>query len=116
MILASRSAAAVLLSLSFACPGVAPAAFAKGDASRSWRVEKCLRYKRAWSQAVSRLGPRGLGKEFLDRHAGFLASGCTARSKVCPRSAEELRLANIMVVLAMNAGTASTFPPFGCAR
>jgi len=44
--------------------------------------------------------------EFLDRHEAFLASGCTAKADVCPRSPEELELANIMVVAAMNAGTA----------
>ena len=58
----------------------------------------------------------GLGQEFLDRHEAFLASGCTAQANVCPRSAEELDLANMMVVAAMNAGTASTFPPFACRK
>ena len=32
------------------------------------------------------------------------------------RSAEELDLANVMVILAMNVGTASTFPPFSCRK
>src|SRR3954447_21656853 len=50
--------------------------------------------------------------KFLDRHEAFLASGCTAKADVCPRSPEELELANIMVLAAMNAGTASTFLPF----
>jgi hypothetical protein len=49
-------------------------------------------------------------------HEAFLASGCTARAAVCPRSAEELEIANVMVVLAMNAGTASTFLPFSCRK
>ena len=51
-----------------------------------------------------------------DRHEAFIASGCTRQGNVCPRSAEELDLANMMVVAAMNAGTASTFPPFACRR
>ena len=77
---------------------------------------KCARYKTAWSEALARRGTKGLGQEFLDRHEAFLASGCTAQANVCPRSAEELDLANMMVVAAMNAGTASTFPPFACRK
>ena len=83
---------------------------------QSWRDVKCIRYQKAWSGALARLGTRGLGKAFLDSHEAFLASNCTKPSDVCPQSAEELKLANIMVVLAMNAGTASTFPPFQCRK
>ncbi|MBZ6074948.1 hypothetical protein [Microvirga puerhi] len=83
---------------------------------QSWREIKCTRYRTAWSEAVARHGTQGLSKDFLSRHEAFLASGCTARADVCPRSAEELDLANMMVVAAMNAGTASTFPPFACRK
>jgi hypothetical protein len=84
--------------------------------SQSWPEVKCARYKKGWSEALARMGTRGLGREFLDAHEAFLASGCTARADVCPRSTEELDLANVMVILAMNAGTASTFPPFACRK
>jgi len=77
---------------------------------------KCDRYRKAWSDALARRGTRGLGREFLDRHEAFLASGCTARADVCPRSVEELDLANVLTILAMNAGTASTFLPFACRK
>lgn len=82
----------------------------------SWAEVKCTRYRKAWSDALARLGTKGLTQDFLDRHEAFLASGCTAQGDVCPRSDEELKLANMMVVAAMNAGTASTFPPFACRR
>lgn len=82
----------------------------------SWVEVKCARYKKAWDQALERTQAKGLGREFLERHDAFLASGCTARADVCPRSEEELFVANMMVVAAMNAGTASTFPPFACKR
>lgn len=85
-------------------------------APRSWPEEKCARYELAWRQAFARRGEKGLGREFLASHAAFLASGCTAAASVCPRSAEELDLANIMVISAMNAGMASTFPPFACRK
>lgn len=84
--------------------------------SQSWPEVKCARYKKAWSDALARRGAEGLGRDFLERHEAFLASGCTARTDVCPRSAQELDLANMMVVAAMNAGTASTFPPFSCRK
>ena len=79
-----------------------------------WMREKCARYSAAWAGALDRQGTAGLGAEFLARHAAFLASGCTAPADVCPRSEEEFALANIMIVRAMNAGAASTFPPFAC--
>ena len=89
-------------------------AAAQDGRSPSWSEVKCARYTKAWTDALARRGRGGLGQEFIDRHEAFLASGCTARADVCPRSAEELDLANVLVVLAMNAGTASTFLPFAC--
>ena len=91
-------------------------ALAQDSQPQSWSEVKCARYKKAWSEALTRRGTQGLGPEFLDNHDAFLASGCMAQANVCPKSAEELELANIMVILAMNAGTASTFLPFSCRK
>jgi hypothetical protein len=107
-------ALAILLAV-FVAGGAFPLA-AQESQTQTWPEVKCARYKAAWSQALARRGSHGLGKDFLDRHVAFLASGCTTRADVCPRSEEELALANIMVVAAMNAGTASTFPPFACRK
>lgn len=82
--------------------------------ARTWTEEKCARYSKGWSELVARRGTAGLGEAFLARHEAFLASGCLARGDVCPRSAAELDVANILTILAMNAGTASTFLPFAC--
>jgi hypothetical protein len=92
------------------------ATVAQDGARPSWSEVKCDRYKKAWADALARRGTKGLGRDFVERHDAFLASGCTAQADVCPRSSEELELANIMVVAAMNAGTASTFPPFACRK
>jgi hypothetical protein len=105
---------AVVALLTSSCAGDAPSARAQTSPSQSWPEVKCSRYRKAWSEALQRRGTQGLGREFLERHEAFLASGCTTRADVCPRSAAELDLANMMVVAAMNAGTASTFPPFSC--
>lgn len=83
---------------------------------QSWSEVKCARYKKGWSDALARRGTRGLGREFLDSHEAFLASGCRAGAGVCPRSPEELELANVLTIVAMNAGTASTFLPFACRK
>lgn len=111
-----KSFAAIALWLAvIAVSGVSPA-FAQDSQPQSWPEVKCARYRKAWSDALAHRGTKGLGKEFLDRHEAFIASGCTTKGDVCPRSTEELDLANMMVVAAMNAGTASTFPPFACSK
>ncbi|MGK7860973.1 hypothetical protein [Falsiroseomonas sp. E2-1-a4] len=105
------------LALALLLPGlllpVGPAA-AQAFATRDWNAEKCARYTALWPQALAMFGREGLGAEFLDRHAAFLASGCRARVEVCPRSVQELALADAMTIAAMNAGTASSFVPFRC--
>jgi hypothetical protein len=91
-------------------------ALAQDTRRQSWSEIKCERYKKAWSDALARRGTKGLGQPFIASHEAFLASGCSIRGDVCPRSAEELDLANILVIAAMNAGTASTFLPFACRK
>ena len=83
--------------------------------ARSWGEEKCDRYARAWSEVLQRRGSAGLSPEFLGSHAAFLNSGCRERS-VCPRSREEIAVADLLTVLAVNAGLAGTFLPFICRR
>lgn len=80
----------------------------------NWVEVKCARYTKAWEQGLARMGTQGLSAAFLERHAAFVASGCTAKADVCARSDREIALANAMIVMAMNAGMASTFPPFYC--
>lgn len=93
---------------------VAASAASPAPAKRSWAEEKCVRYGKGWEQALTRYGREGLGPDFLARHAAFLASGCSGAHDVCARSPQELKMANTMVIVAMNAGMASTFPPFAC--
>lgn len=79
-----------------------------------WTERRCALYAQAWSEALARFGTQGLAPVFLERHEAFLASGCQARLGACPRSPQELALADAMTVAAINAGAASTFPPFAC--
>ena len=82
----------------------------------NWPAVKCERYRTAYEEATRRFGTKGLGPEFLARHDAFMASGCQTPPDVCPRSTEELNLANIMVMAGMNAGLSSTFMPFACRK
>ena len=106
-----RSLILTLLAAVIILAAAAPRAMAEPE---NWNEIKCARYGQAREQALARMGPTGLGAAFLERHAAFLASGCTARADVCARSDREIEMANAMIVMAMNAGMASTFPPFYC--
>jgi hypothetical protein len=52
----------------------------------------------------------------LARHAALLGRGCAGPADVCPRTSREPALADILVIRAMNAGMASTFPFFACRK
>jgi hypothetical protein len=81
-----------------------------------WSIEKCERYARDWTEALSRYGSEGLGEPFTAAHAAFIDRGCLGPAAVCPRSDREIAIANVMTIRAMNAGMASTFLPFACPR
>lgn len=98
------------------CLAATGPAGAQLPAGKSWSEQKCERYGKAWTETLARRGSRGLSAGFLADHAAFLAAGCTEAGNVCPRSTEEFEIANIMVLAAMNAGMASTFPPFACRK
>ena len=105
------SRAALVFALALALLGHV-AALAQ-EPPQDWREVKCARYAQAAKAYFARRGVGGLGADFLAAHETFLASGCEVR-QVCPRSEAEIAAANVLTVLAMNAGTASTFLPFAC--
>ena len=101
------------ISLQLAAQTPAPAQPGRGQ---DWPAVKCERYGKATAEALARQGRKGLSDEFLSRHDAFLASRCEGEREVCPRSAEELALANTLVIVSMNLGMASTFAPFACRK
>lgn len=103
----------LVLLLVVATLSAAPAV-AEDAATARWRAEKCHRYATAWREALSLAGVSGVSPGFLAAHQAFIASGCRAPRDICPRSDAERHLADMMTIAAMNAGTASTFPPFRC--
>lgn len=96
--------------------GADAAAKTASEPPRAWTETKCARYAAAWKTLTARRGTAGLSADFLLRHEAFISGGCAGEPGVCPRSTAELDVANAMIVAAMNAGTASTFPPFRCTR
>ena len=90
----------------------APAAWAE----TSWTERKCQLYADATAAALSWTDPAGLSEEFLGHHAAFLASGCMRPHDVCPRSPEEVALADLLLTMSMSEGMASTFVPFACSE
>ncbi len=100
-----------------ALPGLVRASESATPSQRpGWTEEKCRRYRAAWDTLSARTGRRGLGPDFIQRHEAFIGSGCTTQGDVCPRSPEELEAANMLTIMAMNAGMSSTFLPFGCPK
>ena len=114
MILRKLSLTLAIVAGSHACATKGALAGHPSVAPQDWHDAKCSRYRKAWTEILAREGTQGLGKDFLSRHEAFLASNCSRTSDVCPRSPEELKLANIMVIASMNFGAASTFVPFYC--
>lgn len=80
-----------------------------------WQITKCRVYADAFQDA-SGGRKEGLSQSFLDENEAFVAKGCVERVPVCPRTQADLDVANILTIVAMNAGTASTFLPFACAN
>ena len=82
--------------------------------SDAWTAEKCRLYGDAWEAAKGMQGTAGLGDAFLARHDAFLASNCTRAHDVCPVSPQERQMADLLTVMSMSEGMASTFVPFAC--
>ena len=122
---ASLIALALLSGLALGTP---TGALAQPKPPENWPAIKCERYTKAYADALAKLGRKGLGQPFLDAHEAFLASSCSIKGEVCPRSKEEIKgevcprskeeldLANVMVIMGMNQGMASTFMPFACRK
>jgi hypothetical protein len=84
--------------------------------TRSWPQEKCYRYARDWSEALSRYGRDGFSPEFLAGNAGFIEAGCRRLHPVCPLTVRDRELADALAIRVVNEGMSTTFLPFGFLR
>ncbi|MCB1465503.1 hypothetical protein [Paenirhodobacter sp. CAU 1674] len=102
----------LLLSVVLLC--LAPPVRAQDLEGLTWSEQKCVLYQRAVDAALGFQGLDGLRTEFLTRNQSFIDSGCQAPADVCPVTEAELELANLLTIMTMNEGMASTFVPFKC--
>jgi hypothetical protein len=84
------------------------------SAQSDWIAKKCELYQAAWSRALSNNPDADINNDFLAANEHFIASGCTEKISVCPRSSAALELATMLTIIMLNEGAASTFLPFTC--
>ena len=80
----------------------------------SWTQQKCVLYQKAFNDALEILTAPTISEDFMAANAAFVESGCLSKGQVCPRTKQEIELVNLLTVLTMNEGMASTFVPIGC--
>lgn len=100
-----------LAGLTFLLLAILPSA---AIAQSNWSAKKCDLYEHAWSRALSNSPNVDINYNFLAANENFIASGCTEKIAVCPRSNDELELADMLSIIMLNEGAASTFLPFNC--
>lgn len=79
-----------------------------------WQAEKCRLYEQAWTRALTSLGSDNMNYNFMAANENFIASGCTETVRACPQSVQEQQIADLLTIVMMNEGAASTFLPFSC--
>lgn len=89
-------------------------ALAQGTEALSWTEQKCVLYTAAWHHLASDGAPDGVSDEFIAAHDAFLSSGCLDRGHVCPRTAQEVEIADTLSLMAVAEGMAGSFLPFNC--
>ncbi|RYH08655.1 hypothetical protein [Tropicimonas sp. IMCC6043] len=94
--------------------GIALPAPAQSTDPEDWTEKKCRLCRSAVADALRLLGRDGIRDVFLDRNDAFIAGGCKEQVFICAETDEETELANLLTVMTMNEGIASTFVPFGC--
>lgn len=79
-----------------------------------WTRQKCDLYGAAWQDIQASHDLAGVSERFLEKHQSFIALGCPEDMRVCAVAPADIELANLLTILSMNEGMASTFVPFGC--
>jgi hypothetical protein len=108
-----RLAAAALI-FSLALPSAQPSRAQQPTGKRSWAEEKCRRYKRDFFEALRRWGPADVTGAFIDANKAFIDSGCESEAKICPQTARERELVDVLAIRVVNEGMSTTFLPFAC--
>lgn len=102
---------AVFVAVLLVLGALAEAEEAPADA---WTLRKCALYAQATDDALAVLGQEGISPRFLEENQTFIRSGCVAPAGICAQTAQDYALADLLTMMTMNEGMASTFVPFGC--
>ncbi|MGV3577111.1 MAG: hypothetical protein ACO1O4_18460 [Devosia sp.] len=87
---------------------------ANAEEPSAWQQQKCALYTDAWTRALGSIGSDDINYNFLATNENFIASGCTEQIAICPQSNQERDIADLITLVMMNEGAASTFLPFRC--
>lgn len=110
-----RPATAILLSSLVLAPSSASAASQDDVAAPdAWTIEKCDRYRRAFTDLLKVFEGRGITDGFIRGNRNFISAGCSNGADICPTSPGDMDFANALTLMAMNGGAASSFLPFIC--
>ena len=102
---------AVFVAVMLVLGALARAEEAPADA---WTLRKCALYAQATDDALAALGVEGLSPSFIPENQYFIDSGCMAPTRICATTDQDYALADLLTMMTMNEGMASTFVPFGC--
>lgn len=82
--------------------------------STAWQSQKCQAFEAAWGRALDVHGTDNMNYDFVAQNENFIESDCIEQSAICPRSDQEIDVANDITFEMMGIGLASTFLPYRC--
>lgn len=82
--------------------------------AQDWPAQKCAFYTEAWDWVMKTQDLSNIGPAFMVGHQEFIDQSCDQRIRICPVGEAERKLADMLTVMSMNEGMASTFVPFSC--
>lgn len=87
-----------------------------GLAQDGWTETKCALYAQGWDWVRSTQDFSDVRPAFVAAHQAFVDSGCDQSMEICPVTGGELALVDLLTIISMNEGMASTFVPFSCPK
>jgi len=89
-------------------------ALAEPPPASDWTTQKCVLYAEGWAWVLKTQDLSGTSSGFLTEHQRFIDEGCNHSIEICPETKADFALADLLTVISMNEGMASTFVPFAC--
>jgi hypothetical protein len=80
----------------------------------NWTQRKCDLYSEAWMWILETQDLAGVRVGFIEEHQAFIDANCNHGIEICPVTKGDEQLADLLTVMSMNQGMASTFVPFAC--